>query len=81
MTIKTEQSLRNFEFWSGAKSNAEMMTCEELDSVENELEALYPEGMTDTEINDLFWFDFDYVCELIGLEYDAEKDEIIREEA
>lgn len=79
MTIKTEQSLRCFEFWSGAKSNAAMMTAEELDSVENELEALYPEGMTDTEINDLFWFDFEYVCELAGLEYDAENDEIIRE--
>ena len=79
MTIKTEQSLRNFEFWSGAKANAEMMTAEELDSVENELEAMYPEGMTDTEINDLFWFDFEYVCELIGLEYDAKKDEIIRD--
>ena len=79
MTIKTEQSLRNFEFWSGAKANAEMMTAEELDSVENALEELDPEGMTDTEINDLFWFDFDYVCELIGLEYDAKKDEIIRD--
>lgn len=79
MTIKTEQSLRNFEFWSGAKGRAEMMTCEELDSVENALEELYPDGMTDTEINDLFWFDFDYVCELIGLEYDVEKDEIIRD--
>lgn len=79
MTIKTEQSLRNFEFWSGAKANAEMMTTEELDSVENELEALYPDGMTDTEINDLFWFDFEYVCEMIGLEYDLENDEIIRE--
>ena len=79
MTIKTEQSLRYFEFWSGAKSNAAMMTAEELDSVESALEELYPDGMTDTEINDLFWFDFDYVCDLIGLEYDAEKDEIIRE--
>ena len=79
MTIKTEQSSRYFEFWSGAKANAEMMTAEELDSVENELEALYPDGMTDTEINDLFWFDFDYVCDLVGLEYDAEKDEIIRD--
>lgn len=79
MTIKTEQSLSNFEFWSGAKSNAEMMTCEELDSVENALEELYPEGMTGTEINDLFWFDFEWVCELIGLEYDAETDEIIRD--
>lgn len=79
MTIKTEQSLRYFEFWSGAKGRAEMMTSEELDSVENALEELYPDGMTDTEINDLFWFDFDYVCDLIGLEYDDEKDEIIRD--
>lgn len=79
MKITTEQSLRNFEFWSGAKSNAEMLTCEELDRVENELEAEYPDGMTDTEINDLFWFDFEYVCEMIGLEYDFENDEIIRE--
>ena len=79
MTIQTEQSSRYFESWSGAKANAEMMTAEELDSVENELEAMYPEGMTDTEINDLFWFDFDYVCDLIGLEYDAKNDEIIRE--
>ena len=79
MIIKTEQSLRYLDFWSGAKANAEMMTAEELDSVENALEELYPDGMTDTEINDLFWFDFEYVCELIGLEYDVEKDEIIRD--
>ena len=81
MTIKTEESLRNFEFWCGARTNAEKLTEEEIDRVENELEVLYPDGMTDTEINDLFSFDFDYVCDLIGLEYDAEKDEIIREEA
>lgn len=79
MKITTEQSLKNFEFWCGAKSNAEMLTYEELDSVENELEAEYPDGMTDTEINDLFWFDFEYVCEMIGLEYDSKNDEIIRE--
>ena len=34
---------------------------------------------TDTEINDLFWFDFATVCEAIGLKYDADKDEIIRD--
>ena len=79
MTIKTEQSLRNFEFWCSARTNAGLLTDEELDRIEAELEDLYPDGMTDTEINDLFGFDFEYVCELIGLEYDAEKDEIIRE--
>lgn len=79
MTIKTEQSLSNFEFWCGARTHAEQLTTEEFDKLEYELEERYPDGMTDTEINDLFSFDFDYVCELIGLEYDAENDEIIRE--
>ena len=78
MTIKTEQSLRSFEFWSGAKSNAEQLTIEELDTLENELEDLYPEGMTDTEINDILWFDFDWVCETLGLTYNDETGEIER---
>ena len=78
MTIKTEQSLRNFEFWSGAKANAGLLTDEELDRIEAELEYLYPDGMTDTEINDLFWFDFEWVCEVLGLTYNDDTGEIER---
>ena len=66
MKIYTEQSLKDFEFWSGAKSNATMMTCEELDSVESELEELYPDGMTDTEINDFFLFEEDTIADWLG---------------
>lgn len=78
MTIKTEQSLRNFEFWSGAKVNAEQLTSEEFDTLENRLEDLYPDGVTDMEINNLFWFEFEWVCELIGLTYNVETDKIER---
>ena len=78
MTIKTEQSLNNFEFWGGAKINAEQLTSEEFDTLENELEDLYPGGMTDTEINDLFWFDFEWVCEILGLTYNDETGELER---
>ena len=78
MTIKTEQSLSNFEFWSGAKTNAEQLTSEEFDTLENELEDLYPDGMTETEINDLLWFDFEWVCETLGLIYNDETGEIER---
>ena len=72
MTIHTETALRNFEFWSGAKDRAEALTWDELDTIERELEELYPEGMTDTELNDLFWFDFDFVVQLLG--YEDEED-------
>lgn len=72
MTIHTETALRNFEFWSGAKDRAESLTWDEFDTIERELEELYPEGMTDTELNDLFWFDFDFVVQILG--YEDEED-------
>ena len=77
MIITREESLTNFDFWSGAKDNANMLTYEQLEEVTRHLEDLYPEGMTETQINDLFWFDFGYICELIGLTYDEENDKIL----
>ena len=78
MKIYSEESLSNFEFWSGAKDNVRELTNEELEQIEKELTEIYPDGMEETQINDLFWFDFGYVCELIGLEYDEDNAEIIR---
>lgn len=74
MKIYSEKSLRNFEFWSGAKENASELTSVQLDEVENILEDMYPEGMGETEINDLFWFDFDTIKEWLGIT-DEEEDE------
>lgn len=66
MKIYTETSLVNFEFWSGAKDRVQYLTDDELNTIENELEDLYPDGLSETELNDLFWFEFDWVCSLIG---------------
>lgn len=74
MEILTEQKLVDFEFWSGAKHNAFLLTYTELERVESMLEELYETPLTETDINDLFWFDFDFVCELLGI-----TDEEIRE--
>ena len=79
MRVYSEMSLTSFEFWAGAKTNAEMLTYEELEQVGCVLEDIYEE-IEDTTINDLFWFDFSWVCESIGLQYDVENDVIIREE-
>ena len=78
MKIETEQSLPFFHFWSGAKANALMLTYEEMEQVEDVLTDLYPEGIEETTLNDIFWFEFEWVCESIGLEYDVEKDEVKR---
>lgn len=68
MKIITEQNLRDFEFWSGARDTIEYLTPEELDIIESSLEDCFPDGMTDTQINDMFWFEEDFIAELLGYE-------------
>ncbi len=66
MKIYTEENLRNFEFWSGAVDTVNYLTLEELDEIEAILEDTYPEGMSETEINDFFWFEDDTIAEWLG---------------
>ena len=68
MKIYKEESIQNFEFWIGAKENAETLTSEQLDTVEAILEDLYPEGISATQLNDIFRFDFDQIQEWLGIE-------------
>lgn len=56
-----EESLEGFQFWSGAKSNAKLLTSDEFETVENYINDGFCEDPTDTAINDLFWFDFDFL--------------------
>ena len=76
MKLYKEESISNFDFWSGAADNASKLTDKELDQVESVLEELYPDGMSATELNDLFWFDFETVLEWIGKEECPECGEI-----
>lgn len=66
MKLYREESLSRFEFWSGAKDTVKYLTESELDTIESYLDELYPEGMTDTEINDFFWFEDDTIAEWLG---------------
>ena len=75
MKVTTEQSLSNFNFWSGAKDNASELTDSQLDTVECILEDIYPDGMDETAINDLFWFDFETVKEWLGITEEEEEEE------
>lgn len=68
MKIISDISLENFEAWSGAKSTLDRIIanncCRELEAI---LEDLYPEGMTDTQLNDLLWFEEEAVYEWVGI--------------
>lgn len=68
MKLYREESIRTFDFWSGAKDTAKYLTEDELDTIEAILEEQYPDGMDETELNDFFWFEDDTIAEWLGYE-------------
>lgn len=67
MIYKVEESLSNFDFWGQAKDNAREFTEAQLDQLEDILSDLgWDDYPTDTEINDLFAYDSDYLKSLLG---------------
>lgn len=73
MKISYELDLSTFGAWSGAVDTLDRIRregkCEALESI---LEDCYPEGMTETELNDLLWFEPDLVFEWLGMRTESE---------
>ena len=69
MKITSEMSLKNFKAWPGAKDTLnkliELDKCDELEFI---LDDLYPDGLTDTQLNDILWFDDEWIYETLGIE-------------
>ena len=76
MKIYKELNLETFEAWSGAVDTLEKVKeegkCEELEYL---LEELYPDGMSETQLNDLLWFDSEQVYEWLGIKEEEEEEE------
>lgn len=72
MKIYEEKAIRDFKFWSAAEDRAAKLTDEDWDTVESELESQYPDGIDDGKLNDLFWFEFDSIVQMLG--YKDEED-------
>lgn len=73
MTIKLETQLKDFNFWGPAEQNVDLLTWEELEELDAILGNYAEESdyiFTATELNDLFAYDFENVCALIGLDAD-----------
>lgn len=66
MKIYKDYYLHDFNFWGGAKDNIKYLTKDDFNIVELELEEMYPDGIEETELNDLFRFDIDEVAKILG---------------
>lgn len=73
MTIKTEvDGFKTSMFWAGGLDWYKEFTEEEAKKLFNIISDNYPEGMTDDELNTLFWFEPDTLCSWLGINGGAE---------
>ena len=69
MIITHDIALRDFKPWAGAKAVFNRLTTEEIDTLEYLLTDLR-EIWSETEINDYFWFEDEWICETLGIDHE-----------
>lgn len=69
MVIKQEiDSFDEFKAWSGGKDTLDDLTDEQQKRLFQYAEEIFPEGCTDSELNDWLWFERDNIYEYLGLD-------------
>lgn len=75
------EGLENFEPWSGAVSNwREIQDLNKVGELEDILENAYPDGMSETEINDFIWFEEETWRDWLDMEEEDEEEDEEEEE-
>ena len=78
--LKIITDFSSYKPWSGAVDTYELIKdANKLDDLEAYLEDCYPDGITETQLNDILWFDGDQVLRDLGLGDDEEVDESLKE--
>ena len=76
MKVYIEQKLEDFKAWSGAVETKKRIIDEgKGEAFENYIEELYPDGIEDTTLNDLLWFEADWIYESLGIQDEEEEEE------
>ena len=68
MKIWSEDSIRNFNFWSGGRDTVNDLTWEDFDILEPLIEEMFGGEVEDVDLNDFFWFERDTIAEWLGYE-------------
>ena len=66
MKIIVETSLENFEAWSGGKDTMNDLSHSDCERLDQHIEELYPDGITETQLNDFLWLERDTIADLLG---------------
>lgn len=68
MKIWSDDSIRNFNFWSGARDTVNDLTWEDFDILEPLIEEMFGGEVEDVDLNDFFWFERDIIASWLGYE-------------
>lgn len=64
-----ETSIKDFKAWSGAVETKNIIIKNNMaEAFDDLIEELYPEGIEETQLNDVLWFDADWIFEQLGIE-------------
>ena len=75
-TFNENTTLVNFDAWSGAVDTKKRIIDEcKADEFDNLIEELYPDGLSETQLNDILWFEEDWIFEMLGISDEEENDE------
>ena len=68
MKIYSEIKLENFNAWSGAEvTKSTIIENNKSEDFEELIEELYPEGLSETKLNDILWFEDEWIFETLGI--------------
>ena len=69
MRIISESNLYKFEAWSGAVNTKNVIIeAGKEDEFEALIDELYPGGISDTQLNDILWFESEWLFDTLGIE-------------
>jgi len=67
-TFNENLTLADFNAWSGAKDTKEtILKTNKGEEFDNLIEEIYPEGLSITQLNDILWFESDWIYEQLGI--------------
>jgi hypothetical protein len=73
MKVYRELSISNFDAWSGAVSTKQtIIENDKENDFDSLIEELYPGGIDGTKLNDILWFDSEWVLDSLGI-YEEEE--------
>ena len=67
--MKLIMDFSDYQPWAGARTTYALIDhYNKLDKLENLITECFPDGLTVTDLNDILWFESDWVLENLGIE-------------